>query len=491
MTERDAQSLWQDIVRLTTESNNPCTRSLRVALQMWLRAPASSRLRQLNHFLRSSRALLPKRKTVLPAATQGKFVFCFAADTPSSIKPLLPVVNEADNRGLLGGIVAPHVFPEIRGLAGQIPIVTMPMLISQLNIRERAGIATDALRTFHDISRMLADYHAPYAARFRENIGIALEEITTSLQMANAFRVLFGVWRPSAVVSAGDFWPFSYQFIYQASSLGIPSVLIQHGVSDFFWCPFAADLYCMWGDTDVNEMMRYGAPAEKLAAVGMPAMDGVFRQGATVEREPVRNGQPPVCLILSNSHGSAFEPRVFDDYRRFLIEAVKSTPSITWKVKLHPAEDDSFYRKMGSTVFERLVFYPRATSLRDAVADANVVTTIYSTAGLEAMIMNRPLIVAPVGSRVRELAPWPASGGGMYASSAEEFRSQFGNLVSDQDYNSRQMERQSSFLASHFANHGYAAQCVVDLMEQQEHRRRPYSVEHAGGRTLDAAMPCA
>ena len=487
MSERDGQLLWQNIVRLTNKSDHECIRSLRVALLIWLQSPGSPWLRQLYRFLRSNRTLLPMRRVAFPAAQHGQFVFCFAANVPSSIKPILPVVSEADHRGLLGGIVAPYIFPELKQFVGRVPIVTPQLLISRLNLAERIGVASEALCVFKEISRMLAGYHAPYAVRLRKNFGVALEEITTSLQMARAFQELFNVWKPSCVISAGDFWPFPYQFVYQASSLKIPSVLIQHGVSDFFWYPFVADLYCLWGDADVEEMRRFGAPAEKLAAVGMPAMDEIFRQGETVQSEPVRNGRQPVCLILSNTHGSNFEPSVFEDYSQFFTEAVKSMPSITWKIKLHPAEDDSFYRKMGTSIFERLVFHPKETSLPEAVADADVITTIYSTAGLEAMIMNRPLIVAPLSPRVREIAPWPATGGGVYASSAEDFRSQFSKLVSDQDYKSRQMERQTSFLASHFANRGHAAERIVDLLEQYKYQVPLCSVEHAASGALGAA----
>ena len=468
MSEKDSQLLWQDIVQLTNDSDNECMRSLRVALLMWLRAPAGSTLRQLRHISRSTRTLLPTRKVEFPTAKAGQFVFCFAADTPSSIRPLLPIVEEADSRGELGGIVTPYIFTEINQFAGRVPIVTTEMLTSQSDAGERIDLASGALRAYREISRTLSGYDERCARRFRRNIGTALEEIVTSLQMAKVFRSLFALWQPACVVSAGDFWPFSYQFIYQASSLRIPSVLVQHGVSDFFWCPFAADLYCLWGDADVEEMRRYGAPAEKLAAVGMPAMDEVFRRGETVRDVPVCNDRLPVCLVLSNTHGSAFEPAVFNEYGRFLAEAVQSMPSVTWKVKLHPAEDDSFYRKMGASVFDRLLFHPKGTSLADAVADADIVTTIYSTAGLEAMIMNRPLIIAPLSARVRELAPWPAAGGGMYVASAVDFRDHFSKLVSSHDYKIEQMKRQNSFLANHFANHGSAATSIVDLLEQRQ-----------------------
>jgi len=39
-------------------------------------------------------------------------------------------------------------------------------------------------------------------------------------------------------------------------------------------------------------------------------------------------------------------------------------------------------------------------------------------------------------------------------------------LASDQDYRARQLDRRHTFLASHFANRGYAAKHIVDLLER-------------------------
>lgn len=227
----------------------------------------------------------------------------------------------------------------------------------------------------------------------------------------------------------------------------------------------------MWGDADVDGMKSFGAPREKLTAIGMPATDEIFRQAEMLRSEPFEGERHPVCLILSNTHGRFFEPEVFEKYRQFLTAAVCSMPSVTWKIRLHPSEDDSFYRNMGEAIFQKLQFHPRSFSLQETVADANVVTTIYSTAGLEAMIMNRPLIVAPLTPRVREYAPWPTTGGGTYATSAEDFQAQLTKLVSDRDYHTGQLTRQEEFLTTNFSNRGHAAERIVDLLEQKSKAR--------------------
>jgi len=109
-------------------------------------------------------------------------------------------------------------------------------------------------------------------------------------------------------------------------------------------------------------------------------------------------------------------------------------------------------------------------SLEEAVQDADVATTVFSTAGLEAMIMNRPLIVAPATPRVQEVAWWPTMGGGTYAVSAQEFQIQLTKLILDQDHRARQLDKQREFLSKSFANQGHAAERIVDLLERYSDR---------------------
>ena len=225
------------------------------------------------------------------------------------------------------------------------------------------------------------------------------------------------------------------------------------------------DLCGVWGEAFADEMRQFGAPSERLAVVGLPSTDGIFQRAKTTEQPREIGNREPVCLFLSQTHGAKYEPEIFARYRDFIIEVTKLMPWIKWKIKLHPMEDDSFYRELGKESFDRLTFHPKDISLEDAVNDADVVSTTYSTAGLEAMIMDRPLIVAPAIPRVREFSWWPAKGGGTYGDSAEDFQSQLTSLISDRGYLTRQLEQQRGFLAKSFANPGHAAEKVVDLLE--------------------------
>ena len=192
----------------------------------------------------------------------GKVLFCFAHRTTSHMQNLLPVVREAHARGLLGGIVSSSDFSQqLAEFAGEVPIVTAAELNSRLGCGEQVRIASEAGDIFREIAKMLAHYDTRLSARFRRNSGTMLAEILTSLRMERAFRILFDLWSPSCVVSTSDSWPLEYQMAHQASSQQIPSVVLQHGNLIYFYWPFCASLYVLWGQQSLREMLDFRSPS--------------------------------------------------------------------------------------------------------------------------------------------------------------------------------------------------------------------------------------
>jgi hypothetical protein len=328
-----------------------------------------------------------------------------------------------------------------------------------------------AVKTYRRLSRALEEQTPSVAARFRRNPAIYLAEIVSAIQFGKAFRELLTIWAPSCVVSTSDMWPFEYQLAYQSKQLGIPSSVIQHGIVGYFWYPFVADLYLTWGEMFAEQMIAYGAPRERLAMCGMPASDTLFRGGGSADAERHRRGnKSPVCLILSHAHTRTTEPQLFQRFSDLVTKTVLSAPHVRWRVKLHPSEDSSFYQQMGSTVYRHLEVLPKTISLEKAVGESDVILTLFSTAGLEAMILRRPVLVADVGEKVREFAWWPQFGGGLYVKSPGELLEAIDGLARDDLGRIAQLDLQRRFLERSFANRGRAAMAAVDEIES---RSRP------------------
>jgi hypothetical protein len=312
---------------------------------------------------------------------------------------------------------------------------------------------------------MLFAYDPALAKRFRRDAGSVLDEIGTSLQMESAFRILFDSWSPSCVVSSSDLWPFEYQFALQASAKDIPSVVIQHGnLAPFYW-PFAADHFAVWGKWSFDEMLAYGTPSSRLMVGGMPAADETFRRIST---RTASNERPhdPVCVILSQTNGSYLDPELYANYKRFLSAVIPLTPFVRWKVKLHPSENRSFYDDLEPEIADKLDFYPQSTKLDDALRDADTVTTLYSTSGLQAMMAGRPLIIPIVSPRMTDPNLLPQIHGGFRVNTPEEFSREVEALVSNPTYRAQRLESQREALNHCFSNQGTASETIVDRIEE-------------------------
>lgn len=462
--------LWRDIVAATAEEDSDITA---------LRIPLLYRLENKQYIGKQMRDVLFAAAEFLhlPDANpihfpKGKALFCFAHCTAANMNNLLPVAREALKRNVLGGIVMGEDFTaELGEFVGAVPLVSVKSLIGSLPPSVRYKNAASIAKVYRKLAKGLIQRRPALGGGLAANRGSILRDITCSLQFGSVWQQVLANWSPGCVVSTSDFWPLEHQLCRQAASLKIPSLVIQHGVIGDFWWPFVADICCLWGATHVQQLIDLGAPAERLIAVGMPASDGMFRHSNCDASTRNRRRTSPVCLLMSHTHGKMYEKEAFDRYKDFIAEAVKSAPEIIWKVKLHPMEDEEFYRAMGASVFERLNFHPKTVSLLEAVADADVVTTVYSTAGLESMVLNRPLIVAPAISRVQHLAPWPAMGGGIYAETPTDFQSLIMRLTLEKEYREEHLQKQHKFLAASFANQGRAAERIVDLLEQCSRRR--------------------
>ena len=310
---------------------------------------------------------------------------------------------------------------------------------------------------------MLSTYESSFGDRLRRNVGRVMSDIVTSLQMERAFPILFQSWSPSCVVCTSDLWPFEYQLSYQASRRKVPSIVLQHGNLIYFYWPFIASRFVLWGQQSFDDMQSFGAPGDRLAIGGMPSSDKVFNR--TPETTYNGEAKKPVCLILSHTHARHMEPELYLSYKRFLSQLIPAAPFVQWKVKLHPSEDRSFYEDLGHQVTAAIEFYPASKTLHEALREADVATTLYSTSGMEAMTMGLPMIVPIVSPRMTEPNLLPQLPGALRVYTPEEFELQLEAMVSNPGKRAGQVEAQNAILKHCFSNQGRASGAIVDILE--------------------------
>ena len=138
----------------------------------------------------------------------------------------------------------------------------------------------------------------------------------------------------------------------------------------------------------------------------------------------------------------------------FLKEMIPQYSEHKWTVRLHPTEGDHFYRSLGKRVPESLTFSPARASLEEAVEEADICCTIASTAGLEAMLMQKPLLVFNADEWIMLEAWWPNYGGGTYISSPDELAQYIRHMVEEDGFSQSRINQQNEFLAQRYINLG-------------------------------------
>jgi hypothetical protein len=378
---------------------------------------------------------------------------------------LLPVFQAACRRSWNPGILTgERVVIRSQDLNDLRNVVGVRDLMAATTLRERFEALVLARRHYRALWAAFSD-QAMQREKISRRRTLILTELTLCTVVSQGLQRLYSQWEPSCVISTSDLWPFDHAVFREAHRSGVPSFVIQHGITNRYWWPFVADKLLLWGRPFEDELLKLGAPRERLAVCGMPAADHIFsrrQQNITSDREKTALRY----VVLSDTHNQAQYPGLYAKFKVLFKTVLSAAPSTQWSIKLHPMEDDSFYRDMLHGNFPNLTILPKTATLEESVTQADVACTLWSTSGLEAMLMRRPLVVFDLVPLVQDYAWWPNRGGGTYVSTAGAMLDFVKRASSDGQFLTSLMTRQEQFLAETFVNPGQAADAVLDTVEE-------------------------
>ena len=171
-------------------------------------------------------------------------------------------------------------------------------------------------------------------------------------------------------------------------------------------------------------------------------------------------------VILSNTQDRFEFPDLYLNYKYLVKSLIIALPSIQWNIKLHPIEDDSFYDDILDSNYKNFKILPKSTSLGEALIQSDVACTLNSTAGLEAMVFQKPVVVFDIDPMIAESAWWPKLGGGVYVKSAEKMTEFVCKTAADINFVPELLKKQNDFLSMCFANQGRASEAMLDVIKE-------------------------
>jgi hypothetical protein len=306
----------------------------------------------------------------------------FASWNPRLKKPVaeigIPFVQLEDTyRGKYTEIRKRHA-SDVEKIIAQIdPCLPVKLLGDMLNIHAQYDARSFLAEIIVRI-RTYTDIYFDLIARVKPDMVILLNEISLSDRLA-------------ALVSA---------------ETGTASISIQHGLYiGYAYHKLATDKVIVWGAEPKKFWEKLGCKPEQVISVGSFAHEkwrALIDKNRMVAPDGGRLrilflGQNPAAFISAQTHRKTVDA---------VFGAIQSLPKYHFIIKPHPAENARPYHEahnklpLNSNVEIRI-----AGSIEDVILESDLVITVFSTAGLEAMLLRKPVIVLNL-SQEPSIAPY-------------------------------------------------------------------------------------
>jgi hypothetical protein len=294
--------------------------------------------------------------------------------------------------------------------------------------------------------------------------------------------------RPAALCLYAESSGWGRAALAAARAAGVPSVGVQHGIlyptyysyihaPDERYCP-RPDRTAVFGEAARRFLVERGSYApESLVVTGSPKFDDLLKAAATWDRAALRArygvGEGQKLAVLASrfrairaTHqavGSAFPA---------LVRAVERIDGLRCVVKPHPAEPSAPYeaaiREAGAA---RVTLLAPSADLMELMFAADALITVESLSAVEALVLDRPVLVLNMPTNLRELVE---AGAALGVPEGADPEPALHALLFDQQAASRLAEGRARHRADVAGGlDGHATRRIVELLATEAGRTLP------------------
>ena len=294
------------------------------------------------------------------------------------------------------------------------------------------------------------------------------------------------------IVVAYDVVEFEKTLVTVGNQKDVPSLVVQHGLSGgspIAFIPVTATHIAVGGNADKDWMVSYGIDPSKPIVTGCPRFDIYINNKA-------KNSKEKICkllgldinkrLIVFASQGDMSKASFPNYHLNFnqhkdvfcaVIKSVENFQNAQLVFKLHPGE--SIYGlqnvlgdKIGSNI--RII---ENISLLDLLKSCDILIMGFSTVGLEAMILNKPVISVNLLSAPLYEGPFANSGAVIEVRTSKDIAPTIQKVLYDSQILSKLKQKMKEFVHNNaYIQDGKASKRVADLIilmiEESERRKK-------------------
>jgi hypothetical protein len=215
------------------------------------------------------------------------------------------------------------------------------------------------------------------------------------------------------IIVAQDVVEFEKTLVTVGNQKGVPSLVVQHGVTGHSvgFVPLSATKFAAWGEISKNMLIEWGALQDKIVITGAPRYDKISRKNSfnkeniysqlgldsnkelIVFATQIAGGK----IGYANLHLSHKEGK---DLLCAMMNLMKKYPDKQLVIKLRAAEEEEITKKIVNESKLDNIKITINTNIYELVEACDLLITPWSTVGLEAMIMDKPVITMDLTGRV-------------------------------------------------------------------------------------------
>jgi hypothetical protein len=191
-----------------------------------------------------------------------------------------------------------------------------------------------------------------------------------------------------------------------SAQVGTPSISIQHGLYiGYAYRKLATDKVIVWGTEPKKFWEQRGCKPQQIMSVGSFAHEN-WRILIEKTRTVFPNGRKPQILFLGQNPAAFISARTHRKTVDAVFRAIQALTEYDFMIKPHPAETPEPYHSTYNKLVSNSNVEIRSTgSVEDVILQSDLVITVFSTAGLEAMLLGKPVIVLNL-SQETSMAPY-------------------------------------------------------------------------------------
>lgn len=282
------------------------------------------------------------------------------------------------------------------------------------------------------------------------------------------------------IVLINDVLPFEKSVVKVADKFDIPSLVIQHGLCSSYnpvgYLPLSATKMAVWGDYSRKWMINRGVDENRLVITGAPFFDRYFYRKPgkdvytelkidrckkivlyTLECSP-KNVMFIKFLILPNQH----KKRISAIFNTF-----KNLPDLFLVIKVHPSVKDSSIIDIASeeTGFKNYkVVYD--IDIYNLLSISDLVITSWSTVGLEAILLGKPLMIINFYGNVKDPIGFAKKGVAIAVDKPSDLKKTINSMLTDLKLQKSLGKGRRRFIRLYNYKHdGKASERVVKLIK--------------------------